>query len=216
MTCNHCCGAEKLFDLKSAEKELKKYRKKGPGKATRALIMQTFDKVDSDATLLDIGGGIGAIQWAFIEKNGLSTIDVDASKGYLEVAKSYATERNYENKSGFIHGDFVDQHEAVNKADFVTLDKVICCYPDYKALLKHATEKCDDTIGLVYPVAGPVWKTFALFSKVYFYLTKNPFRTYIHSPKEVEQFINRQGFELVQRSIKFPWHVQSYRRVTNN
>jgi magnesium-protoporphyrin O-methyltransferase len=215
MTCNHCCGAEKLFDLKSARKEMKKYRKKGPGKATRALIAQTFKNVNSNATLLDIGGGIGSIQWAFFEKDGLSAIDVDASQGYLDVAQSYAKEMNYENKARFVHGDFVDQHDTITKADFVTLDKVICCYPDYKSLLKHATEKCDDTLGLVYPLGGSVSKMFALFSKVYFHLTKNPFRTYIHSPKEVEEFIYRQGFELVRKSKKFPWHVQSYRRVIN-
>ena len=213
MTCDHCCGAEKLFDLKGARKELKKYRKKGAGKATRALIRQTFSVGIRNKSLLDIGGGIGAIQWAFLEGEGQTTTDVDASLGYLEVAQSYAEENKYDEKTHFVHGDFVDRHQDVTIADFVTLDKVLCCYPDYKALLKYAAEKCDDTIGVVYPLGGPILQIFALLNKVYFYLKKNPFRTYVHSPREVEQFICNQGFELVEKSIRFPWHVQSYRRV---
>jgi len=213
MTCNHCCGADKLFDLKGAKKELKKFRKKGPGKATKKLLEQILAHNVESRSLLDIGGGIGAIQWAFLENNGKSTTDVDASLGYLTVAQSYAEEYNYKENTHFLHGDFVDQHQLVAKADFVTLDKVICCYPEYRSLLKNALDKCDDTIGLVYPVGGPILKLFAFFNKIYFYLKKNPFRTYVHSPLEVEQFICNQGFEMVSRAVKFPWHIQSYRRV---
>ena len=88
MTCKHCCGADQLFNLKGAEKELKKYRKKGPGKVTTKLIELLTGHDDlAGKTLLDIGGGIGAIQWGFLENGGKYTIDVDASNGYQHVAR---------------------------------------------------------------------------------------------------------------------------------
>ena len=39
----------------------------------------------------------------------------------------------------------------VAPADVVTLDKVICCYPDYKSLIIEALNKCDSSIGLTFP-----------------------------------------------------------------
>ena len=37
MSCSHCCGANQLFDQKIAKRDLKRYLKKGPKKATRLL-----------------------------------------------------------------------------------------------------------------------------------------------------------------------------------
>jgi len=86
-----------LFDQKGAEKELKKYKKKGAGKATRKLIKEMLNFELERKSLLDIGGGVGAIQWAFLKYKGNRTIDIDASQGYLKVATEYATEQGYEN-----------------------------------------------------------------------------------------------------------------------
>lgn len=215
MTCKHCCGADRLFDLKGAKKELKKYKKKGPGKSSKRLISFIFANDTLGKSLLDIGGGIGALQWAFFKQGGIKTFDVDASLGYLNVAESYAIENGYMDKAQFILGDFVDKSPEISDCDFVTLDKVVCCYPDYKALLEKAMQKCNGTIGLTYPLSGFIPKLIAQFNKLYFMIKKNPFRTYIHSPKEIEHFIEGHGFKIINKSISFPWHVQIYRRLSN-
>ena len=214
MTCRHCCGADQLFDLKGARKELKKYKKKGLGKSSRKLIEMMFNNQDlQDKSLLDIGGGIGKIQWAFLQNGGSKSVDVDASLGYLQVAEEYANANDFMEKASFFHGDFVDQSKEIEVADFVTLDKVICCYPDYKSLLKKSLEKCGNSIGVVYPLGGPISKAIIQFNKLYFLIKKNPFRTYIHSPEEIENFILDQGFTTCYKTIKFPWHVQVYKRT---
>lgn len=214
MTCKHCCGADQLFDIKGAKKELKKYKKKGPGKSTRKLMEMMFINQDLNGkSLLDIGGGIGKIQWTFLQNGGSKSVDVDASLGYLQVAEEYATSNNFMGKASFFHGDFVDQSEEIEIADFVTLDKVICCYPDYKSLLKKSLEKCGNTIGVVYPLGGPISKAIIQFNKLYFFIKKNPFRTYIHAPKEIENFILDHGFKTCHKTMAFPWHVQVYKRI---
>lgn len=214
MTCGHCCGADQLFDLKSAQKEMKKYRRKGASKSSRKLIDDLFTSSDVQGkTLLDIGGGVGALQWAFLEKGGLRSHDVDASNGYLHVAGKFAEEKGWSKQTSFLFGDLVDHADRLDSFDFVTLDKVICCYPDYKALLTSSLERCKGTIGVVYPFGGIIPKFIAQFNKVYFYFKKNPFRTYIHSPGEIENFIKSNGFEMLERKTSFPWHVQVYRRT---
>lgn len=214
MTCGHCCGADQLFDLKSAQKEMKKYLRKGPGKSTRKLISELLPAEEVPGkTMLDIGGGVGALQWAFLEKGGLKSTDVDASHGYLHVAGKIAEEKGWNEQTTFLYGDVVDHAVSLRTFDFVTLDKVICCYPDYQALLASSLDKCQGKIGVVYPFGGIIPKIIAQFNRLYFYLKKNPFRTYIHSPKEIENFIKSRGFEMLNRKTSFPWHVQVYRRT---
>ena len=213
MTCNHCCGADRFFDLKGAQKRMKNYKRKGAGKSTKKLLKLLSTQNITDKTLLDIGGGVGAIQWNFLEKGGKNTMDVDASNGYIDVAKSYAAENDFVEKAQFLNGDFVDMSEEISAYDFVTLDKVVCCYPDYHSLLGLAIQKCNNTIALTFPLAGPISKITAVFENIYFTFKKNPFRTYIHSPDDIEKFILSKGFKIVSKKVSFPWHVRVYQNV---
>ncbi|MCK5206618.1 MAG: hypothetical protein KAQ79_01310, partial [Cyclobacteriaceae bacterium] len=152
-------------------------------------------------------------QWSFLEKGGKNTLDVDASNGYLEVAKSYAENNDYKDKVRFLYGDLVDKAGEIKAHDFVTLDKVVCCYPDYKSLLGIALEKCNETIALTFPLGGPISKIIALFENMYLYLKKYPFQSYVHSPHDIEKFIHSRGFKTVHKRISFPWHIQLYTKV---
>ena len=211
----NCCGAECQFNLKGAKKQLKKYKKSGAGKVTGKLL-DFFGNDLKEKTLLDIGGGIGAIQWHFLNHGSSQTTEVDYSDGYIEVAKSYAAENNWLGKANFVQGDFLEVADAMEGHDFVSLDKVVCCYPDYKGLLNEALSKCNHTVGLVYPQDGYFSKFFNLLSEVYFKLTGSPFRTYIHPVESVRQYISDQGFEIKHRSTNFPWHIETYSRITWN
>jgi hypothetical protein len=53
----------------------------------------------------------------------------------------------------------------------------------------------------------------ALFENMYFFIKKNPFHTYIHSPRQIEKFIISKGFVPFQKIISFPWHVQVYAKI---
>lgn len=212
MTCKHCCGANMLFDLKGAQKEMKRYKRKGVKKVTDKLLRLLFQQNILESTLLDIGGGVGAIQWRFLKNGGMATIDVDASHGYLNVARSFAKENNLQDKTQFYHGDFVDIADEIESCDVVTLDKVVCCYPDYKSLLSLALKKCDHTIALSFPFGGPISKVVAQCMKLYLYFKKNPFRSYVHDPDEIDKFIISRGFSIVRKSTSFPWHIRIYKR----
>lgn len=213
MACEHCCGADQIFDLKGAEKKLKKYKKNGPGTVTKRLINFLSESNQLDGkSLLDIGGGIGAIQWDFLHGGGDLTIDVDASKSYQQVASDYAAELGYGQKVKFVFGDFVDKSAEIPEVDFVTMDKVLCCYPNYQSLLEAALYKCKESIIISFPVGGPIARLFAVLENLYFKIKKIAFGTYIHSPKQIEELIKSHGFEMTKKSISFPWHIQSYRR----
>ena len=62
MSCCQCQGIETQFDRKSVAKDLEHYRKKGPNKTTNMLIEALKAEGIEEMVLLDIGGGVGAIQ----------------------------------------------------------------------------------------------------------------------------------------------------------
>lgn len=212
MTCEHCCGADQLFDAKSAQKELKTYRRKGPKKSTRRLLRFLEGYELADRSLLDIGGGIGSIQWYFHEQGGSRTLDVDASSGYISVARDYASEMHYD-EAGFIIGDYNDVHDELDAFDYVALDKVVCCYPDFRKLLGNALGKTKRTLILSMPIGGIISSALSKVAEWYMRYKKNPFRSYVHDPSEVHLFIESHGFKLVNKGTSFPWLLRAYERV---
>jgi 2-polyprenyl-3-methyl-5-hydroxy-6-metoxy-1,4-benzoquinol methylase len=212
MTCKHCCDADQFFDLKGAKKEIKKYKRRGTKSATKRLIsyLNGFDV--KGKTLLDIGGGIGALQWNHLKEGGKSTTDIDASSGYLEIAKGYAMENSWHEKSNFMQGDFYGDIDQISKHDIVTLDKVICCYPDFKVLLQKSMDHCHEILALSFPIGGPVSKSLSFFAKLWLKLKGSTFHPYIHDHREVEALITSGGFELVRSGISFPWRVRLYQK----
>lgn len=212
MTCAHCCDTSKFFDDKTARKEFKRYNKKGTTGTTRAILKSLSNIPKKDKTLLDIGGGIGAIQWEFLKQGARHTTDIDAAAGYIQLARSIAKEYDYEDKTTFLQGDFNDMADELPAYDFVTLDRVVCCYPDYELILKNSTAKTREYIALSYPISNFISKALNKIIRLYFFFKKSAFRTYIHPDKKMEELIIAEGFHLVHKSMKFPWNIRVFKR----
>ena len=57
-----------------------------------------------------------------------ATVLVEASPAYLDVARQEARQANLLNRMEFVDGDFVRRAAEIDDADFVTLDRVVCCW----------------------------------------------------------------------------------------
>jgi len=136
-----CDGIEVIFNEKMAKKELKTYRKKGASGLTQALISFFMDQGLEGQSLLDIGGGVGAIQHELAAAGAGQVTNVDGSSGYLAACREEAGLRNYTDRATYRHGDFVELADEVGQADIVTLDKVLCCYDDVDSLVKTSAAK---------------------------------------------------------------------------
>lgn len=212
MTCEHCCGAQKLFDEKEALKELKRYRRKGPRKTTLKLLDGLPGQDIAGMTLLDIGGGIGAIQMGLFERGLASSTDVDASRAYLKTALHEIQELGLDQKAEFIEGDFLDRYQDISGHDIVTLEKVICCYPDIEGLLNQSLAKSKLFYGIVYPRDGWLTKLIIGLANLYFRMQRNPFRSYIHPVQKVRSLIHQSGFQRMYTGTAFPWIIEWYER----
>ncbi len=214
MTCSHCCGAEKIFDSKEASKKLRNYRRKGPRKTTRRLLMAIGNKNLQEKTLLDIGGGVGAIQHELLAKGLRSTTDVDASLSYINAAKEICIEKGMTDRMEFVYGDFLDVCPTVASHDVVTLEKVVCCYPNVKDLINSSAGRSEEIYGLVYPMDNWLSRFTNAVGNIYLRITKNSFRSYVHPESIINSLIVNNGFERVHYSSVFPWRVAVYRRVS--
>jgi magnesium-protoporphyrin O-methyltransferase len=130
-----------FYDEKRAASELRKYRERGPIPSTRALIEALKAEGVEDATLLDIGGGIGAIQHELLDAGVTHATRVDASTSYLDATREESRRRGHDERVTYLHGDFVELAESVPAAAIVTLDRVINVYPNWERLAGLAASR---------------------------------------------------------------------------
>ncbi len=213
MNCGQCAGIEEVFNNKTAVKDIKRYRKKGAGKSTQRLINALIRHKEDGLSLLDIGGGIGAIQNELL-KGGLDkVISVDASEAYLKIAKSEAERQGHLEKIQYYHGDLVEVAKNIEAADIVTLDKVVCCYDDVDGILSQSLQKANKYYGIIFPKDSWPGELLPLIGNLYFKIRGIPFRAYLHSVKHIEDVVSSAGFERVFYHRSFIWLIALYRKL---
>ncbi|MEE9207212.1 MAG: methyltransferase [Gemmatimonadota bacterium] len=213
MTCSHCEGANSFFGRRMARRELKKYRKAGPSVTTDLLVGALLDHGAESSSLLDIGGGIGAIQHAAGDWGAPFVTSVDASSAYLDAARLEASSQGYAGQVDYILGDFVEIAESVPGADVVTLDRVLCCYPDMPALVQKSAAKARRMYGLVYPRTNLLMRTALKILNLFSWLTRNPFRAYAHDPASIARHVGEEGLRRVFVGGTMLWKVEVYSRA---
>ena len=103
--CTQYCAAEEEFDNKVAERDLQRYRRRGPDPITRLMLAELRRWPLQGGQLLDVGGGIGVI-CSELADTGVAATLVEASRAYLEVARRELGSR-YSSRAQFFLGDFV-------------------------------------------------------------------------------------------------------------
>jgi SAM-dependent methyltransferase len=210
--CPHCQGIEREFDAGTAESDLKRYRRRGPLPATRILLAALQREGIGGAAVLDIGGGIGAVHHELLDAGAATAVHVDASSAYLEAAREEAERRGHGQRVRFVHGDFVERAEDTPPVDVVTLDRVICCYPDMERLVRLSARRARRFYGLVFPRES--WWTLPLFpvANTWFRLRRCPFRIFRHATEAVDATLRRQGLRRIFRQVTPIWQVALYAR----
>jgi magnesium-protoporphyrin O-methyltransferase len=216
MSCCHSsvgAAAERQFGEKRATDDLAQYRAKGPGSTTRLLLAGLAKAGPQRGPLLDIGSGVGALTFALLDQGMTSAVGVDLSAAYVAAAAQEAARRGRSYSTRFVQADFLDVVGELSTADVVTLDRVVCCYPDCERLLDESLRRADRYVGISYP--RDVWyvRTWVGIQNIGRQLRGNPFRTFVHSPSVMENVIRRAGFSLLSRGCTRTWCADVYGRT---
>ena len=211
----NCCQSNRIVDdvgPKIAAFDLKRYRKNGPGHTTKLLLDAIRSQSVEGMTLLDIGGGLGAIQHELLKAGVNSSVSVEASESYNKVAKEEAERQGHSDRIKQVSGDFVVVADDIEEADIVTLAHVICCYNDMKSLVSLSTARAKQIYGVVYPRDHLLSKILLVISNFISWLRRSAYRDILHSPTAVDRLIREGGVEpfFVQQTMI--WKVVVYSR----
>tara|TARA_B100000929_G_scaffold80037_1_gene62458 strand:+ start:1165 stop:1803 length:639 start_codon:yes stop_codon:yes gene_type:complete len=212
MGCCQCQGIENVFDEKAAKRQLKRYLKKGPSRTTRILLDEIRKKGVQGLDFLDIGGGIGAIQYDLIKAGASKGTSIEASSAYLDLVRDEEFHNVIAKKVNFEIGDFTTMASDVKSFDIVTLDKVICCYDDMSELVGLSSKIARKIYAVIYPRS--VWWTRLLFPMMNFYpiIKGNSFRVFIHPTEKVEEILFDNGFKRNYYTKTFFWQIAIFTR----
>ena len=179
---------------------------------TRTLIEAIKAEGIQGQTLLDIGGGVGAIQHELLKAGAASSTGVEASTAYIEAVDEEADRQGHKDRVTSHHGDFVEVAGSLQPRDVVTLDRVICCYHDLENLVGLSSQRATRLYGLVYPRDSWAIRAAFGFFNLGLRLTRNPFRVFVHSTARVDDLIQREGFRQRYYYKTFVWQVVLYGR----
>jgi 2-polyprenyl-3-methyl-5-hydroxy-6-metoxy-1,4-benzoquinol methylase len=212
MPCNCCEITDNAFSENEARSQLRDYRRKGSPKQTRLILEAIRSLHLKKANLLDVGGGIGTIHHELLQDVASTATHVDASAAYLKEAKAETARRRYSERVTFIHADFTDVAAELPEADIVTLDRVVCCYPDFRRLLQAAAEHSRSALALTYP--RETWYMRIALHVINFFqkIRRDPFRVFLHPISEMDSLLRREGLERITVRRLFVWEMALYQR----
>ena len=212
-----CCSPgdspfDRQFDARHAAKRLRAYRQKGPVGLTRALIEALAAGGIDGQTVLDIGGGVGAVHHELLRSGAAAAVDVDASRAYISVAREEAERQGHADRVHYLAGDFVALADEVAPADLVALDRVICCYPDMAALVDRSATLARRRYGVVYPRDTWFGRVGVVLLNAQLRLSRSPFRTYAHRTAEVDALLAAHGLVKRLHRTTLIWQLAIYER----
>ncbi len=166
----------------------------------------------SAETVLDVGAGIGVLHHELLDRSVQRAVHLEVASGFLEAAKEEVVRRGHEGRVRFWQGDMVSTGAELAAADLVTLDRVVCCYPDLEALIRASAQKARRYYALSYPqdrwyVRGRVfWQNYRRQR------AGNPFRFFVHPVARIRSLIQALGFEVQRTRSNLNWEVVVCRR----
>lgn len=207
-----CCSRrpyETVFDEKQARRDLRRYRRKGLKQdATRAVAFLRGRGIE-EATVLEVGGGIGAVQRELLEAGAAGTVNVELSRGYEAAAAELAA--GFEDRVERRFGDFAE--DGAEPADAVVLVRVVCCYPDPERLVGAAADAARRLLVLTYPRDGRIARGIVAVANVFTRRFAGGFEAYVHSHAVIHAAAERHGLRLVHRDRGFVWHTAGFERL---
>jgi len=210
--CSSYSAAEQQFGSAIARRDLQRYRRKGPDASTRVMLESVTSDVRADGSLLDIGGGVGILSFELLARGVREATLVDASPAYLDAARSEAERRGVASHLRCVGGDVVGIDGSIAPVDVVTMHRVVCCYPEWSALLTRATTLSRHLLALAYPRERWFVQGWIGCENLRRRVVGHPFRSFLHPADAMAAHITTAGFERHGRRQTPVWCIDVYAR----
>jgi hypothetical protein len=210
-----CCspkGYRWIFSESSAKAEAKRYRRKGLDPTSRRIVDFLKKQGVDGRTVLEVGGGIGAIQLELLKAGAARAVSVELTPTYEQSAIALLREAGLENRVERRVMDFAEANGEVPKADIVIMNRVICCYPDMPKLASAAADHTLEVLVLSFP-RETWWTQFGLrIGNFLLRVARRQFQVFLHSPKRIRAVSEDHGLRTVLDQPGLFWSVAAFHR----
>jgi predicted TPR repeat methyltransferase len=211
--CGHTCDMSKYFDSKKAKSEVRQYLNHGlPGHA-RAMLAAVSKHDLKGTTLLEVGGGIGALQIELLKRGVEEATNVEVSPASLVAASSLASQLGMADRIHQHQADFASQPDRVGPADVVILHRVVCCYPDMPRLVAGAANHAQRLLAMSFPRNEWYVRFFIELQAQWAGFRHSRFRNYVHSPEAIIRAATDEGLKLASQTFSGVWQIVVLERV---
>jgi len=132
---------------------------------------------------------------------------------YRTACHSTLHEHGFDDRVGRKVLDFAQAGGSVDPADFVVLNRVLCCYPDMPLLAGAAADHARRALVLTFP--NDRWWTRLAFTLVNASLrvARRQFRIFLHPPASILATAERHGLRRTFSESGRIWHVVAMERA---
>lgn len=195
MNCCSARGCDEFFTDRVARRDAARYRRAGiDGNAGRVVDFVRGRGVEG-STVLEVGGGVGAIQLELLQVGAARAENVELSSAYEPYAGELLQEAGLEGRVARRLLDFASQGDEVEPADVVILHKVVCCYPNYEALVGAAAVHAKRQLLLTFPCESWWTRLGLAAANLIERLRRRTFRVYVHAPAAMIAVARSHGLE---------------------
>jgi hypothetical protein len=191
---------------------VKRYRRKGLDDTAKTMVEFLRSGGVRGATVLEIGGGVGALEVELLEAGAERAVNVELSPYYEEAARELWRDTGVQDRVEYVVADVAADGREVPPADAVVMHRVVCCYPNYDALVGAAAERARRYLVMSFP--RPRWLIRLGFRAVNVgaRLLRWEFRSWVHPPEELVAAAERRGLRLASESHGRIWQIAALER----
>jgi SAM-dependent methyltransferase len=191
-----------------------RYKNKGLSRSSKLLLRFIVDNNVRDKSVLDLGCGAGGLSFELLKEGANSTVGFDLSPKMINAALELAKTNGLESQAKFQLGNGATSE--LPGSDIVVMDKVLCCYSEWRPLLKNAIDASRVMIGFTVPRDEGITKLpFRLALKIvnYFQRRRGGVLFYLHPLGTIDKTLRESGFSPRRKQGSRFWLVFLYSKV---
>jgi len=190
------------------------YKRRGLSRSSRLLLDFVLNEGAREKTIVDLGCGAGGFSIELLKNGAASVIGFDLSSKMVEMASELARTSGFERRAKFQVGNAAEAE--LPSSDIVIIDKVLCCYSNWRPLLKNAMDAGRAMVGFIVPRDQGLAKwPFRIGVRVvnFFQKRRGKILFYLHPLDILDRTLQDSGFTQQKRQASRLWLVFLYTRA---
>lgn len=203
-----CCPADyaRMFGRGGAARDASRYLRRGLSGSAATLATSIEQLGVSDATVLEVGGGVGGLHTRLLQHGASRAVTIDLSTEWEAAARDVLAELDLSDRVERRHGDFVTA-DHLAASEVVVLHRVVCCYPDWERMLERAADLSTRMVGFTFPRdRWPIRAAISVGNRI-LQVAGQGFRAFVHPADQMLALLQSRGFVVRADSADLVWRT---------